>query len=494
MNFAKVFRRQHPKRSTSPEKPSFLPHHHQYARPFSYHLPAKDQLARSSLMKTSPTVPYRVGLSSDSTLLNNGHNNENDEIVRLPIKNGRGTSPKARKDRRYQSQLNANKRWLFRSMETLDGWKGKVFPSKPRPSKYVHHLIYHSIQFSFSSSQIRSRSVENLADENPNPSLFKQQRAVSPNRSIEGITNRVINAIGIHRQAAQSVPNIARSPALTIEKQSLLTRSTKAYQRSQPGNASAILDFRELSAFGFSHSTGLETRFNDENENDSLTPSENILNDVHLSDQENDEVTSSLSCLPNGYHPTNEDNQNELGDSWDFSITWIDSLKEQNSPQRKIQFYENLIKLLEQDTLTIDELLVLRKILAKIWPMDEGNSSNIDDYPPIFPTESKISGTRSLHAPEKVKQRSKLSTMTNHTAQRCSTIMEQATLLYEPLHEQNSGHTTKLASGLVAAKAKPCFIEDTSNREQPTTVEYNYPSHLNPFDERMGKLRMNDQG
>lgn len=149
MNLAKVFRRQqHSKRTSSssvrksPDKSTFFPHHHhQYARPFSYHIPAKDQLPPSSLMKTSPAVPYRVGLSSDSTLLNNGHNNENDDIVRLPIKTGRGTSPKSRKDhRRHQSQLNANKRWLFRSMETLDGWKGKVFPPKSRPSTYVQSL------------------------------------------------------------------------------------------------------------------------------------------------------------------------------------------------------------------------------------------------------------------------------------------------------------------------------------------------------------------
>lgn len=125
-------------------------------------------------------------------------------------------------------------------------------------------IAFHSILSSFSSSQIRSRSVENLADDHPdentlindNPSLFKQQRAVSPNRSIEGITNRVINAIGIHRQAAQSVPNIARSPALTIEKHSLFNRSTKGYYMSNPGNSSAILDFRELSAFGFSQPMG----------------------------------------------------------------------------------------------------------------------------------------------------------------------------------------------------------------------------------------------
>jgi hypothetical protein len=149
MNFAKVFRRHHhhhhhhsrePSSSIpkSPKKSTFLPHHHhQYARPFSYHIPTKEQLNPSSLIKTSNSVPYRIGLSSDSTLLNNAQTNENDEIVRLPIKTNRGQSPKPRKDRRYQSQLNANKRWLFRSMETLDGWKEKVFSQKSQTSKFV---------------------------------------------------------------------------------------------------------------------------------------------------------------------------------------------------------------------------------------------------------------------------------------------------------------------------------------------------------------------
>jgi hypothetical protein len=139
MNFAKVFRRHHHPRESSPPvpKPNFLPHHHQYSRPFSYHIPTTEQITSSSLIKTSNAVPYRIGLSSDSTILANAQTNENDEIVRLPIKNGRGQSPKSRKDRRYQSQLNANKRWLFRSMETLDGWKEKVFPQKLRTSKFV---------------------------------------------------------------------------------------------------------------------------------------------------------------------------------------------------------------------------------------------------------------------------------------------------------------------------------------------------------------------
>jgi hypothetical protein len=146
MNFAKVFRRNHPRESSSPvpktsQRPSLIHHphhHHQYSRPFSYHIPTTEQLSPLSLTKTSNVVPYRIGLSSDSTLLANGQTNENDEIVRLPIKNGRAQSPKMRKDRRYQSQLTTNKRWLFRSMETLDGWKEKVFPPKNRSTKFVY--------------------------------------------------------------------------------------------------------------------------------------------------------------------------------------------------------------------------------------------------------------------------------------------------------------------------------------------------------------------
>lgn len=142
MNFTKVFRRHHPKQSSSPvrkssERPSFIPHH-QYSRPFSYHIPSTEQLTPSSLIKTPNVIPYRIGISSDSALLTNNQTNETDEIVRLPMKNGRGHSSKGRKDRRHQSQLNANKRWLFRSMETLDGWKDKVFSQqKNRPTKFV---------------------------------------------------------------------------------------------------------------------------------------------------------------------------------------------------------------------------------------------------------------------------------------------------------------------------------------------------------------------
>jgi hypothetical protein len=258
MNFAKVFRRHHhhPRESTSPvSKSTFLPHHHQYSRPFSYHIPATEHKTPSSLIKTSNSVPYRIGLSSDSALFANAQTNETDEIVRLPIKNSRGHSPKSRKDRRHQSQLNANKRWLFRSMEALDGWKGKVFAQKVRTSKFVESDSSFIIDFFYSSSsQTRSRSVENLADKargentliKSNPSLFKQQRAISPNRSIDAITNRVINSIGIHRKSTNSIPNTVRTPALTIEKQ---------YNTTNERNPSAILDFRELSALGFSQTS-----------------------------------------------------------------------------------------------------------------------------------------------------------------------------------------------------------------------------------------------
>ncbi len=320
---------------------------------------------------------------------------------------------------------------------------------------------------------------------NSNPSIIKQQRAISPNRSIEAITNRVINSIGIHRKSTNSVPNIVRNPALTINKQSLLTNGkSKQYNNNiNEINSSAILDFRELSSLGFLHS---RPRLNDENEDISLIPSENINNGVNISDDENEEITSNLSYPANGYDHNNE-GDDETGDSWDFSITWLDSLKEQHSPQRKIQFYENLIKLLEQDTLNIDELLVLRKILAKIWPIDESTTTDYNHQ--IFPIDSKILGTKSLHVPNKIKQRPKISTMTHHTAQRCSTIIEQSSLNYETLHEQNSGHGTKSPSVLVPAKAKPCFIETNSNQKENSDIEQNYPQHLNPFNDETGNIR-----
>ena len=118
--------------------------------------------------------------------------------------------------------------------------------------------------FYLSSSQSRSRSVENLADKvrdestliKSNPSLFKQQRAISPNRSIDAITNRVINNIGIHRKSTNSIPTNVRSPpALTIEKQFLSNHQSKQYNTTNERNPSAILDFRELSALGFSQTS-----------------------------------------------------------------------------------------------------------------------------------------------------------------------------------------------------------------------------------------------
>ena len=142
MNFAKVFRRHHSKESTSAGlKPRgrmpFIHHYHGYLRPFSYHIPATEQVFPSLSTKTSSVVPYRIGLSSDSTLLTNFQTDQMDEIVRLPIKNNRRHSQKLRKERHSQSQLNTNTRWLFRSMETLDEWKERVFSLKNRATKCV---------------------------------------------------------------------------------------------------------------------------------------------------------------------------------------------------------------------------------------------------------------------------------------------------------------------------------------------------------------------
>jgi hypothetical protein len=127
MNFAKVFRRHHARESSSPIRKSSERSNFIHPRPFSYHIPIIDQSLPSPLNKTSNLIPYRIGLSSDNTLLPN----DKDEIVRLPM------NPKVRKDRRFQSQLNTNKRWLFRSMETLDEWKDKVFSQKTRSTKFV---------------------------------------------------------------------------------------------------------------------------------------------------------------------------------------------------------------------------------------------------------------------------------------------------------------------------------------------------------------------
>lgn len=170
-------------------------------------------------------------------------------------------------------------------------------------------------------------------------------------------------------------------------------------------------------------------------------------------------------------------------------------MKEQNSPQRKIQFYENLIKLLEQDTLSIDELLVLRKILAKIWPTNGTATTDSNDQ--IFSMESKTITTQSLHDPNKIKRRPKLSTMTHHTAQRCSAVIEQSPFTYEQLHEQHSGHAVRPSSVLLTAKAKPCFIENNDGpkliHKVASSIEHNYPQHLNPFSDEAGKFRFLSQ-
>lgn len=108
----------------------------------------------------------------------------------------------------------------------------------------------------FSSNQSRSRSVENLADQpgDRHPPVHSQQRAGMPTRSIEAITNRVINSIGIHRKAvhATSRAHETRSPTLTIEKQH---PSHREQNLSRSGvSASAILDFCEVSSLNFLHS------------------------------------------------------------------------------------------------------------------------------------------------------------------------------------------------------------------------------------------------
>lgn len=102
---------------------------------------------------------------------------------------------------------------------------------------------------------------------NKKPSAVQQyKRAISPNQSIEVITNHVINNMDIHRKSTTpTTPNHIRSPALTIEKQSLSNHSTndhnsllKQHNHNNNNNEthpSAILDFREISAFGYLHSS-----------------------------------------------------------------------------------------------------------------------------------------------------------------------------------------------------------------------------------------------
>ena len=344
---------------------------------------------------------------------------------------------------------------------------------------------------------------------NSHSSIIEQQRARSPNRSIEALTHRVINSIGTHRKSANTTPHTARNPALTIKKQPLSTQTAANGHtggptdvvRTRETNASTVLDFREISSLGFRHSsksslahvesesgtsTVLESTMDEEQENSSLSPSDNRIDDLDSSDEEEEEeeVLSNVSFMPQAYDQSNEADD-ETADSWDFSITWIDSLKEQNSPQCKIQLYENLIKLLEQDTLNIDELLVLRKVLAKIWPTEQ---------PPIKPPndvgvrpDPKPNKSKPIRSMNSTDRRSNVPTMANHTAQRCSAVVERSPSMYETLHEQNSGHSS---SSFVTAKATHCSTENiqqrTVHQRSSTNVEQTYPSHLNPFHDDTG--------
>jgi hypothetical protein len=161
MNFAKVFRRHHQRNEPistvgkSLDAPSLM-NQHRYPRSFSYHLPSTEQTSPSK--RTSNFIPYRIGLSSDRTLLTPISVHHTDDIVHLPMKSPNASSPKMRKDRRCQSHLNANKRWLFRSMETLDAWKGKVFAQKVRISKFV--LTFDGYQSIHMTHRIRALIVK----------------------------------------------------------------------------------------------------------------------------------------------------------------------------------------------------------------------------------------------------------------------------------------------------------------------------------------------
>ena len=134
-------------------------------------------------------------------------------------------------------------------------------------------------------------------------------------------------------------------------------------------------------------------------------------------------------------------------------------------------------------------MLVLRKILAKIWPIDVITTTDPIDQ--LFSTDTKPVATQSTQNPNEIKRRSKTSTMTNYRTQPCSTVIEQSSSIYEPLYEQNSGHISKPTSLLFAAKAKPCFIKSDdqliSNTKESSNIEQNYPQHLNPFNDGTGK-------
>lgn len=234
----------------------------------------------------------------------------------------------------------------------------------------------------------------------------------------------------------------------------------------------------------------LETISNGPVEHFSSTTSENRLNDFDSSHLETEDMASHVSLLATNNERTRE-LDNQFTNSSNFSITWLDSLKEQNSPERKIQFYENLIQLLEQDTLNIDELLVLRKILAKIWPNED----------PAQTSNEKVNfsmGSRSVRSLYVKEHGSTTETIQQHTPRRYPTNSDRTSSNYESLHELKSGHPLKSTSLLISAIAKPCVVKNDFNRRDDSvdyrTSDHNYPmnnfdlprdSTGNSFDERL---------
>lgn len=267
MNFTKVFRRQSNQKQHI-EQPASMHPQHAYPRPFSYHIPTSEQVL--PLKKPVNSIPYRIGLSSDRGLLTQANSQENDQIARLSNKSNRDSSPKRRKDRRHQSQLNSNKKWLFRSMEALDEWKDKVFSPKLRLHRSLFYLksiclFSSSFRFSFqSSNQSRSRSVENLADEvnevQPstnnktirNDSSNKDEKVTAQYRSVETITNRVMNGIGRNKKHNSTLMIEKQLPPERPKSKRQMSPSKRVQHNEFP--SSTILDFRELSDVGFAQS------------------------------------------------------------------------------------------------------------------------------------------------------------------------------------------------------------------------------------------------
>jgi hypothetical protein len=221
---------------------------------------------------------------------------------------------------------------------------------------------------------------------------------------------------------------------------------------------------------------------NNNDENLSLTASENRINDLDSFHEENETNNNRDSFTINTYDIRNDMN-NQVDDTWNVNITWIDSLKEQNSPQRKIQLYENLIQLLEQDTLNINELLVLRKVLAKIWPTDDNVKSKNDNIalPNEFTSHRLCNQTQYC---------SELPTIRQHKAQRCTTIDESLPSNYEFMRDQTNGQNTNLTSQLISTTANS-YVNDNhtdamSTYDEHIASEQYYPSHLNPFQDETG--------